>query len=102
MTQTKQRVHALNEMILKGKIMEAMNEFYDHDVVMGDNNAEPTVGLTANLEREQQFVDHTTWYDCKLLDVVVDGDTSMTRWYLDFHNTQYGDRMAFTQVAVAK
>lgn len=96
------RVDQLNGMIREGRIMEAMREFYADDVVMAENDADPTVGLAANLEREQQFVDNTTWYGLELKDVVVDGDTSMVRWWLDFHNTLYGARLAFTQVAVQK
>jgi ketosteroid isomerase-like protein len=94
------RVDQLNQMVLNGQIMEAMGEFYADDVIMAENDQPPTVGLAANLEREQAFVDNTTWYGAEVKDVVVDGDTSMVRWWLDFHNTQYGARLAFTQVAV--
>jgi len=96
------RVGKLNEMILEGRIMEAMHKFYTDDVVMAENDNEPTVGLAANLEREQAFVDNTTWYGAEVKAVVVEGDTSMVQWWLDFHNTQYGPRLAFTQVAVQK
>jgi ketosteroid isomerase-like protein len=98
----RKRVEKLNSMVLEGKIMEAMNEFYADDVVMAENDNEPTVGLAANLEREQAFVDNTTWYGAEVKNVVVDGDTSMVQWWLDFHNVQYGPRLAFTQVAVQR
>jgi ketosteroid isomerase-like protein len=96
------RVEKLNSMVLEGKIMEAMNEFYADDVVMAENDKEPTVGLAANLEREQAFVDNTTWYGAEVQNIVVDGDTSMVQWWLDFHNVLYGPRLAFTQVAVQR
>jgi len=96
----RERVEQLNGMILEGKIMEAMREFYADDVVMAENDNEPTVGLAANIEREQTFVDNTTWYGAEVKGVAVDGDISMVQWWLDFHNTLYGDRLAFTQVAV--
>lgn len=98
----KQRVDALNTMITKGQIMEAMNEFYAENVVMAENNQPPTVGLAANLEREQAFVDNTTWYGLKLKNVAIGNDVSMVEWFFDFHNTQYGSRLAFTQVAVQR
>lgn len=98
-TTTRDRVQALNESIQKGEIMQAMREFYADDVVMAENDAEPTVGLAANLEREQAFVDNTQWFGLELKDVAVDGDTAMVRWWMDFHNQQYGQRLAFTQVA---
>ena len=62
----RERVDQLNGMIQQGKIMEAMNEFYTDDLVMAENDNEPTVGLAANLEREQAFVDNTTWYGLEL------------------------------------
>lgn len=96
------RVEKLNSMVLEGKTMEAMNEFYADDVVMAENDSEPTVGLAANLEREQAFVDNTTWYGAEVKNIVVDGDTSMVQWWLDFHNVLYGPRLAFTQVAVQR
>ena len=98
----RQRVDALNAKIAQGEIMAAMNEFYADDLVMAENDAEPTVGLAANLEREQAFVDNTTWYGAELKSVAIGDDTSMTQWFLDFHNTQYGQRLAFTQVAVQR
>lgn len=98
----RERVEELNGMVLEGKVMEAMQEFYADDVVMAENDNDPTVGLAANLGREQTFVDNTTWYGAEVKSVVVDGDTSMVQWWLDFHNTLYGARLAFTQVAVQR
>jgi hypothetical protein len=98
----RERVDQLNQMILEGKVMEAMREFYTEDVVMAENDNEPTVGLDANLEREQAFVDNTTWYGAELKGVAIGDGVSMVEWWLDFHNTQYGPRLAFTQVAVQR
>ena len=99
---TRARVDALNSMIQQGRIMEAMHEFYADDVVMSENDAEATVGLEANLEREKAFVDNTQWHGLELKDVVVDGDRAMVRWWMDFTNALYGQRLAFTQVAVQR
>ena len=96
----KKRVDDLNAMIQEGRIMDAMKTYYAEDVVMAENDAEPTVGLAANLQREQAFVDNTTWYGLALKGVAVGDDVAMVRWYLDFHNSAYGQRLAFTQVAV--
>lgn len=98
-TNVRQRVDTLNTMIQQGRIMEAMNEFYADDVVMSENDSEATVGLEANLVREQDFVDNTQWHGLEIKDVVIDGNTSMVRWWMDFTNANYGQRLAFTQVA---
>ena len=101
-TTVRQRVDNLNTMIQQGRIMEAMNEFYADEVVMSENDAEATIGLEANLAREQDFVNNTQWHGLELKDVVIDGDTSMVRWWMDFTNANYGQRLAFTQVAYQK
>jgi len=40
--------------IRQGKIIEAMNEFYDKNIVMQENANPPTKGLGTNIEREKQ------------------------------------------------
>lgn len=56
-TQTNVRIEELLDYVRNGKIMEAMKEFYADDVVMDEPAYGKTVGLAANLEREQKFVD---------------------------------------------
>ncbi|MGH9429121.1 MAG: nuclear transport factor 2 family protein, partial [Terriglobia bacterium] len=51
-----ERLKALHRYIREGRIIEAMNEFYDQTVTMQDNANPPTVGLEPNIERESQFL----------------------------------------------
>jgi len=51
-----QRLNDLFGYIQQGKIIEAMNEFYDKDTVMQENAHPPTKGLDTNIEREKQFM----------------------------------------------
>ena len=97
-----ERVDQLNRYIQEGKIMEAMREFYADDVVMAENDQAPHEGLEANLAREQDFVENTTWYGLELKGVAVGDGVTMVQWWMDFHNKQYGKRLAFTQVAVQR
>lgn len=50
------RLHELLDYVRNGRIMDAMNEFYADDVVMSEPAYGDTVGLAANLEREEKFV----------------------------------------------
>jgi ketosteroid isomerase-like protein len=50
------RIKELLSYIQEGRIMDAMKEFYADDVVMEEPAYGKTVGLAANLEREQNFV----------------------------------------------
>src|SRR5215472_7785243 len=51
-----QRLQELLNYTRQGKVVEAMNEFYDQDTVMQENANPPTKGLAANIEREKQFM----------------------------------------------
>ncbi|HMF85702.1 MAG TPA: nuclear transport factor 2 family protein [Nitrospiraceae bacterium] len=55
-TNLQQRLNDLFGHIRQGKIIDAMNEFYDKDTVMQENANPPTEGLAANVEREKQFM----------------------------------------------
>jgi len=52
----RQRLNDLFGYIRPGKIIEAMNEFYDKDTVMQENANPPTKGLGTNIEREKQAI----------------------------------------------
>ena len=55
-TNLQQRLNDLFGYIRQGKIIEAMNEFYDKNTVMQENAQPPTKGLGINIEREKQFM----------------------------------------------
>jgi len=50
------KVDALNAMILQGQILDAFEKFYAEDVVMQDNTKPPRIGKDANREHEKMFV----------------------------------------------
>jgi hypothetical protein len=102
-TNLQQRLNDLFGFIRQGKIIEAMNEFYDKETVMQDNANPPTKGLAANIEREKQFLngvkewkgfevtasavgDNVTFYECSLDFVATSGQpvhmeqVVVTRW----------------------
>ena len=97
-----QRLQDLLNHIRQGKIVEAMNEFYDKDTVMQDNANPPTKGLAANIEREKQFLSGVK--EWKGFDVTATGVGDNVTFYestMDFIATN-GQAMHGEQVAVAK
>lgn len=97
---TKDRVEQLVEWVKNGRIMDAMNEFYAHDIIMQDNTQPPTTGLAANLAREQAFVDSVAVvHACEAPVVLVDGDHAAIHWLLDYTNTA-GVRLRLDQIAL--
>ena len=92
----------LNETILKGDIMGALEQFYADDVVMQENSEEPRAGKALNRKFEEEFfASIATWNDGRVEATAINGDTSFSQWYMDvtFKN---GFQYKATQVAVRK
>jgi len=99
MFQYAQQDAELNQMILSGQNMEAFERFYADDVVMQENNGEPTVGKAANRERELgvfAFVER--FNEGRLLRSAGDGDTSFSEWSFDYV-LKNGVHIRSTQIA---
>lgn len=101
-TDLRQRLNDLINHVRQGKIIEAMNEFYDKDTVMQDNANPPTKGLAANIEREKEFVSGVK--EWKGFNVTASGVGDNTTFYecaMDFIATN-GQPFHMEQVSVAK
>src|SRR5207247_11393767 len=97
-----QRLQDLLDHIRQGKIIEAMNEFYDKDTVMQENANRPTKGLAANIEREKQAMSGVK--ELKGFNVTAQGAGDNVTFYeatADFIATS-GQAMHAEQVSVAK
>ena len=99
-----ERVEGLKEFISDGKILEAMDEFYADDVVMQENDEAPTRGLSANIEREKEFISlvaewkWTKWHATAVNDRE---NSSFVEYSFEFVNKD-GDSVVYNQVAVQR
>ena len=101
-TNLQQRLNDLLGYIRQGKIIEAMNEFYDKDTVMQDNANPPTKGLAANIEREKQFMSGVKeWKGFTVTTSGVGDNVTFYESTSDFVTTG-GVPVHLEQVAVAK
>jgi ketosteroid isomerase-like protein len=92
----------LNEMLLAGKLTEALEKHYHEDVVMQENEEPPTKGKAANREREQVFLDNVKEVHGVSMGAAAVGDgVSFSEWTLDF-TLQDGQRVKLVQVAVRR
>jgi len=99
MSAIRDRVQHLIATAEQWKILDAMREFYAEDVVMQENLNPPTVGLTANLERERAFVASIAKVnEMRAQAVVVDGDRAVINWRQDLVTTD-GTRLFFDQLS---
>lgn len=96
------RIHELLDYVRNGKIMDAMKEFYADDVVMTEPAYGETVGLAANLEREQKFVDSVkTFKNFEAPAVAVGDGVSLYENVMDWTDVE-GNDIHVEQVAVQK
>jgi len=96
------RLQDLHNHIRQGKIIEAMNEFYDTNTVMQDNANSPTKGLAANIEREKQFMNGVKeWKGFNVTATGVGDNVTFYEAVVDFVTTS-GQHMHLEQVSVAK
>lgn len=101
-TNLQQRLNDLFGYIRQGKIIEAMNEFYDQDTVMQENANTPTKGLAANIKREKQFMSGVKeWNGFNVTAQGVGGDVTFYECNLDFTTTS-GQPVHMEQVVVAR
>ncbi len=97
-----QRLNDMFGYIRQGKIIEAMNEFYDKDTVMQDNANPPTKGLAANIEREKQFLSGVKeWRGFNVTATGVGDNVTFYEGTMDFIATN-GQPVHLEQVSVAK
>lgn len=90
----------LNQAILDGKGLEAFEVYYAEDVVMQENDIEPTVGKAANRMREQDFfAGITDFRGAEVLSTGSGDNVTFSHWRYDFIHRDLGERN-YRQVAV--
>lgn len=100
MEQIKQHLEELNNMVLQGDALEAFEKFYHENVVMQENQNEPTIGKSENREREIDFFSRITEFrGVTLLGLATNGNLSFTIWHYDYTHKDWGVRN-YQQVSV--
>ena len=97
-----ERVTALHDAIARGEIVEALHEYYAENVEMQEGLQPPTVGLAANLEREQAWLATVAEFkNFEVKSLAVEGDTTFAETVLDYVDTD-GNAIHGEQVARAR
>ena len=100
MSKLLEKITDLNDLVLQGKAVEAFEKYYDEDVVMQENESEPTIGKTANRIREEDFFNNITEFrKTQPLKVTLGENTTMVEWHYDYTHKEWGIRN-YTQVSV--
>lgn len=87
-------------MVLQGRPLEAFEKFYADEVVMQENDHEPTIGKSANRKREEEFFSSLIDFrSAKVLGVTEGEDLTTVTWSYDYTHKDWGVRK-YTQVSV--
>ncbi|HMS82219.1 MAG TPA: hypothetical protein PKD12_01040 [Nitrospira sp.] len=101
-TNLEQRLNDLFGYVRQGKIVEAIQEFYDKDAAMQENVNPPTVGQVANIEREKQILSGVKeWKGFDVTASAIGNDVTFYECTMDFIATN-GQPVHRKQVSVAK
>ncbi len=96
------RLAEMLEYLAEGRIMDAMNEFYADDVIMEEPAYGATVGLAANLDREEAFVASVAEFkNFEVKKMATGDDVSLYENVMDWVNVE-GQDIHVEQVVVAQ
>ena len=94
------KIKNLNALVLDGKAMEAFDKYYHEDVVMQENEDEPTRGKMANRIREEIFFNSILEFrSARVTKLAVGNNISMVEWHYDYTHKEWGERN-YAQIAV--
>jgi hypothetical protein len=97
-----EKVALLNTMILNGQSLEAFEKFYAENVIMQENDDEPTIGKSDNRIREKEFAESITEFrHAEVKNILISDKMSVVEWDYDFTHKLWGKR-TFTQLAVQR
>ena len=98
----KEKISELNKLVLSGKSLEAFEKFYHDDVIMQENDDQPTIGKAANLDREKEFYGNVIEFRSAEVKGVTVGDSiTSVVWSYDYSHKEWGVKK-YTQLSVQR
>jgi hypothetical protein len=95
-----EQINDLNNLISQGKAMEGFEKYYHEDVIMQENENEPTIGKQTNRLRETEFFNAVTEFRKALpLNISIGENLTMVLWHFDYTHKDWGVRN-YKQVSV--
>jgi len=95
-----EKVSDLNDLLMQGESLEALERFYHDDVVIQRNDEAPIKGKATNRKIQQTALnDIVEFKSAKPLKVTIGEQTTMVEWHLNYEHRLDGERN-YSQVAV--
>jgi hypothetical protein len=90
MSTIEKRLEELNELIRQFRFHEALDKFYSEDVVTCENEAPPTIGLTAYRQGATNYLSSISNASAELKNVLISDGITVTEWRYIFDHKQWG------------
>ncbi|MEM9833841.1 MAG: SnoaL-like domain-containing protein [Bacteroidota bacterium] len=95
-----EKITDLNDLVLRGKAKEALEKYYDENVVMQESETAPTAGNLVNRPRGIEFFKNITDFRVvKALKVTIRENTTVVEWHYDYTHKGWGIRN-YSQVSI--
>lgn len=97
----KDKVQEFFSLVQRYEFMEAVDRFYDENIISTDNNNEPVTGMENFRKRVEHFVENTEVEKLELLSSIIGDNLSASHWHYVFTNNTFG-RMDYKQISVQR
>src|SRR5690606_14789390 len=94
-------VKEFNSLVQQYKFIEAVDKFYDQDIISTDNSNEPTKGMENFRKAVENFISNSEVEKLELLSTIVEENLSVAHWYYIFTNKMFG-RLDYKQISVQR
>lgn len=83
-------VLAFSLLVQQNKFIEALDKFYDEQVVSTDNLNPPNVGKAALLTEVENFIANATIEKVEFVSIIIEDNLSVTNWHYIFDHEKFG------------
>lgn len=94
-------VHEFVSLVQQGNFNEALDRFYDENIVSFENEDQSTQGLQALKEETRRFLAATTGLNAEPLNMIISDDISVVEWHYQFTHARMGV-MDYRQVSLQR
>ncbi|ADQ16697.1 hypothetical protein Lbys_0961 [Leadbetterella byssophila DSM 17132] len=101
MTTFTETVKEFNSLVQQYKFIEAVDKFYDQDIISTDNSNEPTKGMENFRKEVENFISNSEVEKLELLSTIVEENLSVAHWHYIFTNKMFG-RLDYKQISVQR
>jgi hypothetical protein len=101
MTKFTDTVKEFYSLIQQYKFIEAVDRFYDQNIISTDNSGEPTKGVENLRKSVENFISNSEIEKLELLSTIIEENLSVAHWHYVFTHKTFG-RLDYKQISVQR